>query len=156
MAGTTLAVVIAAVLAAAGAAVLGWLWGAGRAQAAGLLALRAVEGDLGAARAAADELRRQLTGAAGREQALEAALADARRAAAVAETQRQDLRSRLDEQRALLDTAESRLGDTFRALAAEALQANTQGLMALAAEKISAAQRENDLALEARQKAIEG
>src|SRR4051812_226709 len=124
MAGTTLAVAIAAVLAALGAVVLGWLWGAGRARDAGLLALRAAEGDLAAARAAGEELRRQIATCAGRELVVQAELADARRCAAVAETQRQELTERLQEQRALLTSAEARLGDTFRALAAEALQAS--------------------------------
>jgi DNA recombination protein RmuC len=129
MAGTTLAVVIAAAavaLIAAGA--LGWLLGAGRARAAGVRELAAAQRELAAVQ----------------------------RAAAVAETQRQELASRLTEQRALLDSAEARLSDTFRALAAEALQANTEGFFTLAAENMASARRETELAFEARQQAIEG
>ena len=74
----------------------------------------------------------------------------------MAETQIADCRSRLEEQRALLATAESRLGDTFRALAADALAANTQGFMAIAAEKLRAERTQTDAALESRQRAIEG
>ena len=144
-------------LVAAGLGLLvGWLLGAGRARAHGLLALAAAEGEGRAQGAAVDELRRQLASAELRERALDEQLADAERARAVAETQTVELRVRLDEERELLAAAESRLGDTFRSLAAEALQANNQGFMALAAEKLRGARVENDAALEARHKAIEG
>ena len=58
----------------------------------------------------------------------EASAADRNRAIAEAN----ELRLRLDEERELLADAEQRLGDTFKALAAEALAANNQGFMALA------------------------
>jgi DNA recombination protein RmuC len=82
-------------------------------------------------------------------------LADAARARAIAETQAAELRSNLNDQRALLAGAETRLGDTFRALAADALAANNQGFLTLAGEKLSAARRETDAALDARQRAID-
>jgi DNA recombination protein RmuC len=82
-------------------------------------------------------------------------LAEAARARAVAETQVAELRHSLGEQKALLAHAETRLGDTFRALAAEALAANNQGFLTLAGETLSAARRESDVALETRQRAID-
>jgi DNA recombination protein RmuC len=97
-----------------------------------------------------------LLGAARARAAGEAARLAAERGRAVAETQAAELRTRLDEQRALLVSAESRLGDTFRALAADALAANTQGFMALAAEKLRVERTHADATLEARQRAIEG
>jgi DNA recombination protein RmuC len=159
MAATTLTVVMAAAIMAvllATAVAIGWLVGSGRARSRGGLALRAAEGEMAVAHAAGEELRRQLSATVVRTREIEADLAHARRAAAVAETQGIELRNRLEEQRALLDNAELRLGDTFRALAAEALQANNQGFIALASEKLAAAERQSDVALEARQKAIEG
>jgi DNA recombination protein RmuC len=82
-------------------------------------------------------------------------LAESARARAVAETQAAELRGSLDDKRALLAVAETRLGDTFRALAADALAANNQGFLTLAGEKLSAARRETDAALDARQNAID-
>jgi DNA recombination protein RmuC len=108
--------------------VLGWLLGAARARTAGEARVRTLEGE----RIAAERGR------------------------AIAETQAAELRTRLEEQRSLLSTAESRLGDTFRALAADALAANTDGFMTLAAEKLRAERTQTDAALEARQRAIEG
>lgn len=74
---------------------------------------------------------------------------------AVAQTQAEELRRSLAEQKVVFASAESRLGDAFRALASEALAANNQGFLALASEKLGAARRESDVALEARQQAIE-
>jgi DNA recombination protein RmuC len=82
-------------------------------------------------------------------------LAESARARAVAETQAAELRGSLDDKKALLAAAETRLGDTFRALAADALAANNQGFLTLAGEKLSAARRETDAALDARQRAID-
>jgi DNA recombination protein RmuC len=107
-------------------------------------------------RSAAEEIRGRLVAADERVRALEGLRIEAERARAVAETQIAEARSRLEEQRALFATAEARLGDTFRALAAEALAANTQGFMAIAADKLRSERIQSDAALEARQRAIEG
>ena len=130
--------------------------GAARARARGLERLAGLEGEARAQKAAADELRRQLAATLQRAGDLEEEAGDADRERAVAETQAAQLRLRLDEERELLGEAERRLGDTFKALAAEALAANNQGFMALAKEKLQGARQEGDAALEARQKAIEG
>jgi DNA recombination protein RmuC len=135
---------------------IGWMIGGGRARTRGLVLLGAAEGEARAQRAAVDELRRQVTTALERERTLDEQLADAERARAVAETQTTELRVRLDEERELLAEAEVRLGDTFRSLAAEALSANNQGFMALATEKLQGARIENEAALDARTRAIEG
>ena len=156
MQGLTLVLVAVSGLCAAIGAALGWLLGAARARAGAALALRAAEAEAGAGKATVEELRRQQAAAALRAERLEGELGDADRARAVAETQAAELRVRLDEERELLETAESRLGNTFRALAADALAANTEGFLTLAAQKLGAARGESDAALEARQKAIEG
>jgi DNA recombination protein RmuC len=154
MQGSMLAVAVVAALCAGTGA--GWLLGAARARARGLAALRVIEAEAGGARGTIDELRRQQAAAALRAERLEGELADADRARAVAETQVAELRVRLEEERELLETAEARLGNTFRALAADALAANTEGFLNLAAEKLGAAKAESDSDLKARQIAIEG
>jgi DNA recombination protein RmuC len=74
---------------------------------------------------------------------------------AVAETQAAELRRSLADQKAVLESAESRLGDAFRAMASEALAANNQGFLTLANEKLESARRESDTVLAARQQAID-
>ena len=150
-----LAVAAAALLGLALGGTMGWLWAAGRERLRGEMALRAGEGEARAARAAADELRRQQTAAGERADRLERDLAEAERARAVAETRADELQRGLADQRAVLEAAERRLGDAFRSLAAEALAANNQGFLTLAAEKLTAARREGDAALDARTRAIE-
>jgi len=51
---------------------------------------------------------------------------------AVAETQAAELRRSLADQKMVLEATEGRLGDAFRAMAAEALAANNQGFLTLA------------------------
>jgi DNA recombination protein RmuC len=74
---------------------------------------------------------------------------------AVAETQASELRRSLADQKAVLESAEGRLGAAFRALASEALAANNQGFLTLANEKLEAARHASDAALEVRQQAID-
>ncbi|HEX7498841.1 MAG TPA: DNA recombination protein RmuC [Polyangia bacterium] len=147
-----------------------WLWAAARERARGEARpreleaqlregepkLREAEGTARAAHATAEELRRSLGVAEDRAQRLEQELGESQQARAVAETQAALLRRNLDEQKALLDSAEEKLGDTFRALAAQALAANNQGFLTLAAEKLTAARKETDDTLAARQTAIDG
>jgi DNA recombination protein RmuC len=116
---------------------------------------RTAEGEASAARAIADEVRRQLAVESDRAERLTRQLADAERGRAVAETQGHELRANLDEQKRLLGAAEARLGDAFRSLAADALAANNQGFLTLAGQKLAAAHQASDAALDARQKAIE-
>jgi DNA recombination protein RmuC len=160
--GIVLAVLLALVALAVGA-VLGWLLSAARESARGETRLRELEGRLlqadgtgRAAQATAEELRRSLGVAEDRAENLARELADAQKGRVIAETQNVELRRSLDEQKALLDSAEEKLGDTFRALAAQALAANNEGFLTLAAEKLGAARKASDDALAARQTAIDG
>jgi DNA recombination protein RmuC len=110
----------------------------------------------GAAEATAAALRQQLDDARARGDLLERSLreADARRVEH--ETAGRELERSLGEQRRLLDEAEGKLGDTFQALAAQALQQSNQGFLALAAEKLGSLREQASGDLEARQRAIEG
>src|SRR5450631_2083297 len=166
--------VILAVLAACGTLVVGfavgWMWAAARERQRAEEKPRALEAELRqiepklreaeatarAAQATADELRRSLGVAEDRARELAGELAQTQRARAIAETQTIELRRNLDEQKELLARAEEKLGDTFRALAAQALAANNEGFLTLAAEKLGADRKQSDEALAARQTAIDG
>ena len=161
--GGIVLIVLLALVALAVGAVLGWLLSAARERLQGETRLRETENRLlqadGAARAAqatAEEVRRSLGVAEDRAHALAVDLTATQTARAVAETQNLELRRSLDEQKALLGSAEEKLGDTFRALAAKALAANNEGFLTLAAEKLGAAGKASDDALAARQTAIDG
>ncbi len=147
--------VLGGLLLLGGGGLVGWLLGAARARLAAGERLRVVESDARADRATVEELRRQRAFEGERGERLEAALADAERARAIAETQVDELRRSLAEERTLIESAEERLGTTFQALAAEALSANNAGFLTLAAEKLASARRESELELEARRRAIE-
>jgi DNA recombination protein RmuC len=106
-----------------------------------------------AAEATAAALRLQLADAAARADLLERSLRDADARRVEHETAARELERNLGEQRRLLDEAEGKLGDTFQALAAQALQQSHQGFMALAAEKMASMRDQAAGDLEARQKA---
>src|ERR1019366_9123187 len=160
-----LEIVLVALVAAALGAVVGWAWPAARERARGEGKLRELEarlreseakvlhcdGGARAAQATAEELRRTLGVTEDRAQRLDDELGQTRKARAIAETQSAELRRNLDEQKALLDSAQEKLGDAFRSLAAKALAANNEGFLTLAAEKLAAARQETDATLEARQ-----
>jgi DNA recombination protein RmuC len=150
--GTVLIALLALVL----GALLGWLLSAARERTRGEVRLREIEGTARAGQATAEELRRSLGVAEDRVQLLGRDFGEAQKARTIAETQNAELRRSLDEQKALLDSAEEKLGDTFRALAAQALAANNAGFLMLASEKLGAARQETDAALAARQSAIDG
>ena len=78
------------------------------------------------------------------------------RGAASTRPRARELARSLGEQRRLIDEAEGKLGDTFQALAAQALQQSHQGFLALAAERWRRCGPGGRSDLEARQKAIEG
>ncbi len=107
----------------------------------------------GAAEATAAALRQQVTETHARADQLERSLRDADARRVEHETAARDLERHLTEQRRLLDDAEGKLGDTFQALAAQALQQSHHGFLALAAEKLGSLRAEAAGDLEARQKA---
>ncbi|MBN2574313.1 MAG: DNA recombination protein RmuC [Deltaproteobacteria bacterium] len=149
-------IVLVAVAALVAGALLGWLLSTARERARGEARLREIEGTARAGQATAEELRRSLGVAEDRAASLATDLGEAQKARTIAETRNAELRRWLDEQKALLDSAEAKLCDTFRALAAQALAANNEGFLTLATEKLGAARQETDAALAARQTAIDG
>jgi DNA recombination protein RmuC len=110
----------------------------------------------GAAEATGAALRQQVAEARTRGVDLERELREAHAASVQYETEARELSRGLSEQRRLLDDAESKMGDTFQALAAQALQQSSQGFLTLAAEKLGSLREQATGDLEARQRAIEG
>jgi len=156
-------IVILAVVALCLGAAVGWLLASARERARGDVSLREAEarllqadGSARAGQATVEELRRTLAVVEDRVQTVTRELGEAQQARSVAETLNGELRRSFDEQKALLEGAEEKLVDTFRALAAQALAANNEGFLTLAAEKLRAARKETDAALDARQTAIDG
>jgi DNA recombination protein RmuC len=110
----------------------------------------------GAAEATVAALRQQVVDLGARGERLELSLREADAQRVEQETSARELGRGLAEQRRLLDDAESKLSDTFQALAAQALQQSSQGFLTLASEKLGAMRDQATVDLEARQRAIEG
>jgi len=117
---------------------MGWLMGMRRA---------------GAAEATAAVLRQQVGDGKSRADRLERELLEANAARVQNETEARETARAAAEQRRLLDDAEAKLGDTFQALAAKALQNSSQGFLTLATEKLGAMRDQAASELEARQRA---
>src|SRR5258706_9380335 len=75
---------------------------------------------------------------------------------AIAQTELADSRIRIEEQRKLLQEAESKLANVFDALADKALKSNNQAFLELARSTFDTIQAQAKGDLETRQKAIEG
>ncbi|HXT94823.1 MAG TPA: DNA recombination protein RmuC [Polyangia bacterium] len=150
------AVVVVTLVGGGTLAALAWMLAAARAQTRAEKLLREAETRASAATARAETLSDHARHAEARANSLEAALRQVESQHATEAARAEALARSLDEQRALLVEAKTQLGDTFQALAGEALRASQEGFLALASERLGAARRETSAELEARQKAIEG
>lgn len=129
------------VLAAGGLALgagVGWLVGRGQGRAEVARERESLGGRLAAAEALSDDMRKQLS-------QRDFELAETRRATEAermsrvqAETRAEAARENLDAQKALLTEARERLGDTFKALSADALRVSTTGFLEQAKETLAA------------------
>jgi len=147
---------VLALLAVAGlASWLGWAAGAARARAAGERALREAEKQAAAALARAETLAQQALANEKRSESLEVLFRHAENDKSAANARAAEIARSLTQQTALLEEAKAQLGDTFKALAADALQSSNDGFLALASERLGALRQEGSSDLEARQKAIE-
>ncbi|MBS0376645.1 MAG: DNA recombination protein RmuC [Proteobacteria bacterium] len=145
-------------LAALAAGLVGYLWGAARRGAALEERLR----EETALRAAAEATARELGGLRGELAGRDAELARLRQelrtlgeARSALETERDAQSRALAEQRQLLESAQARLTDVFRALAAESLQANNQQFIELARLQLEGLQQAARGDLEKRQLSIQ-
>jgi DNA recombination protein RmuC len=154
------AVVVVTLVGSGTLAALAWMLAAARAQTRAEKQLREAETRAGAAVARAETLADHARQSEGRANSLEAALRQVESQHAMEQARAEALGRSLEEQRALLDAAKTQLGDTFQALAGEALRASQQDFLALASERFGAVRKETSAELEARQaaqqKAIEG
>ena len=130
----------------------GWLWG----RAASDLALRGAEARVAAANGENNALRSELERRKHEIGELHHAIRDAEMAKAATEARDEELRRGIDEQRGLLQQAQSVLTDAFRSLAADALSRNNDQFLALARENLAAIEARALADLDTRQKAIEG
>lgn len=136
-------------------AALGWVIGVARTKTGVSVILREREARTAAAEARVEEVRQQLTSARGDFEALREELREAETARAAAEARVIETEKNLAEQKAILEDAKTRLSDTFKSLAAEALAGNNAGFLVLAEEKFKALKDEAAVDLESRKKAIE-
>jgi DNA recombination protein RmuC len=130
----------------------GWL----RGRAGSDLALRGAETRAAAATGENNALRSELERHKHEVGELHYALRNAEMAKAATEARGEELRHGIDEQRGLLQQAQSILTDAFRSLAADALSRNNDLFLALARENLSAFEARALADLETRQKAMEG
>jgi DNA recombination protein RmuC len=130
----------------------GWLFG----RAGSDNALRAAEARSAAAAGENNVLRSELKRGEDEIRQLHHALRDAEMAQAATQARGEELRRGVDEQRVLLQQAQSALTDAFRSLAADALSRNNDQFLALARENLIALETRALAALDSRQKAIEG
>ena len=150
------AVVVVTLVGSGTLAALAWMLAAARAQTRAEKLLREAETRASAAQARAETNEDRARQAEGRANGLEAALRQVQSQHATEAARAEALARSLEEQRALLDAAKVQLGDTFAALAGEALRASQEDFLALASERLGAVRQESSAELEARQKAIEG
>lgn len=135
-------------------AVLGWAISVSRAKAQVGAILREQEARTAAAEARVEEVRQQLASARNDFDILRENLRQAETARTAAETRVVEIEKNLTEQKTLLEDAKTRLSDTFKSLAADALAGNNAGFLILAEEKFKALKDEAAVDLESRQKAI--
>ena len=136
-------------------AALGWVIGVARTKTGVGAILREREARTAAAEARVEEVRQQLASAKADFESLREELRQAETARAAAETRAAETDKNLAEQKAILEDAKTRLSDTFKLLAAEALAGNNAGFLVLAEEKFKALKDEAAVDLESRKKAIE-
>ena len=147
---------LAALAAAALAAALAWLVAAARARAEAGAVLADAERRAAAAEGLVAELRAQGQRAAADFAALRRDLDAEQEARVRAETQMSEAHQRLEEERRLLEAARVQLGDTFKALAADALGASSQAFLGLAGQQLEKILAEARGDLGKRQQAIDG
>jgi DNA recombination protein RmuC len=133
-----------------------WLVTRGRAAVVAADAVRAVEGRAAASDARVQELRTQLSATQADLTALRQELSRSEQARAAAEVHAQEEARQSAEQARLLEEAKSRLTDTFKSLAADALAGNNSSFLQLAEEKFKALREESSGDLHTRHQAIAG
>ncbi len=146
-----MAVAVAVVL----GGVAGWLISGARERARAERLIGEAEVRAGRAEAEAKAERERREAAESRCDQLGGELAAAQNALAEMRTRAEETQKRLDEEKLLLAEAESKLADTFKSLATDALRASTSDFLKIAEERFKANQETSARDFEARQKAID-
>jgi DNA recombination protein RmuC len=141
--------VVAGVVGLAVGGGLAWMLARAHGQAQALADAQARETRLAAAEAVTDELKKQLSQRDLEASDLRVALTAEQTQRAQAETRWTSTRQNLEEQRRLLDDAQARLADTFKALSADALRESNAAFLQLAQRALAAE-------LEPRERAMDG
>jgi DNA recombination protein RmuC len=131
-----------------------WFVAYGRGYAVGAAQARDIEARAAAGEARAQELRTQVAAAQTELTSLRHEWSVSEQARVAADTRAAEIARHADEQRRLLDEARVRLGETFKAIAADALQGNAASFLQLADEKFKALREEAAGDLDARRQAI--
>lgn len=147
--------VILLVVVAVGAALLAWFLSASQARGASEVERRELDGKVRAAEAVVSELRGQVEGLRTERSAEAEKLRQSEGARSAAETRLQEMQRTFQEQKQALDDAKQKLTDTFKSLAADTLKGANESFLTLAAERLTAIQKDSAGDLENRQKAIE-
>jgi DNA recombination protein RmuC len=119
-----------------------WMVGTARTRAALEPALREGEARARASAATAEALREQRTQIQTRAELLQDELRASERERVADSARAAELGRNLEQQRQLLDDAKTKLGDTFQALAAQALQNSNEGFLTLATERLGSLRQE--------------
>ena len=128
---------------------IAWVMARAHGRAAALAGVQARESRLAAAEAITDELKKQISQRELEASDLRAALASEQTQRAQAEARWTAERRSVEEQRRLLDEAQARLGETFKALSVDALRESNSAFLQLAQRALAAE-------LEPRQRAMDG
>jgi DNA recombination protein RmuC len=134
----------------------GWVVGWLRGRLGSDRALRASEARMAAAAGENNALRSELDRSKDEIGELRRLLREAEMARAATEARGEELRSGVEQQRMLLQQAQSRLTDAFKSLAADALSRNNDQFLALARENLGVLEARALADFDTRQKAIEG
>ena len=130
-------------------AVVAWLVARAHYRAAALGEGQVLRDRLAASQAMVDELRRQVGRLEQESHATARSVGAEREGRARAEAGLEAARQSLDEQRALLELAQGRLADTFKALSAETLQESTQAFLGVARAQLDSELARREQALDA-------
>ncbi len=137
-------------------AVVGLVVGGAVAYALSLRAKRVAETRAAGAEAKVDELRTQIARAEEDFRGLREGLDAEREARVKAQTELAEATKHLEEQKKLLEQAQARLTDTFKALSDDALKSNNQAFLELAKKTLEGALAEAKGDLDKRKEAIDG
>ncbi|HLW71197.1 MAG TPA: DNA recombination protein RmuC [Candidatus Binataceae bacterium] len=135
--------------------VVGWIVAANRIRAKFETSLRGAEALAAASSAEASALGAELERGRAEIEGLRHRLDVAATANAGLDARAEEMRRRFDEQRQLLDAAERKFADAFRALAADALKSSSESFLTLAAERFGSIQQQSVADLDARRGAID-